>query len=232
MEIVNQGQVQIKEDFLPEYMLEKLDLYLKGKDISWHLAGTAPSSNPNGLDIFHSIYQGYFHDDNTVENMQYVYNPAPDDPSIKRDDYFLGWVSHIHQMIEKEFGFKVYDVKRIKFNRVHQNPDFEDHQYNPPHTDVTPNMDPNGVEYKTLLLYLDDSDGDTFFFDNPADLWEQDQMDLMEYFQNIPVLKRETPKKNKAAFFNCCQIHASTPPRKSSVRMVMNYIVVGKTLDK
>lgn len=231
MKLVNQGQVKVKEDFLPEYMLETLDSYLTSNTPNWKCSGTAPPPDPNGLDLFNNIFQGYFYDDNTVENFQYVYNPAPDVPTEKRDEYFLGWISHIHQMIEKQFNFKVYDVKRIKFNRVHQNPNFEDHQYNPPHTDVTPNMDPNEIEYKTLLLYLDDSDGDTFFFDNPADLWEQDQMDIMEYFEKIPILKRVSPKKNKAAFFNSCQIHASTPPRKSSVRMVMNYIVVGKTLD-
>ena len=60
---------------------------------------------------------------------------------------------------------------------------------------------------KTLLYYVNDSDGDTLFFDN-----------------DLNITKRVTPKKNRAILFDSNMLHAGANPIKNETRIVINII--------
>jgi len=66
-----------------------------------------------------------------------------------------------------------------------------------PHVD---NTNPHDV----LLYYINDADGDTFFFDN-----------------NGKIIHRETPERGKMVIFDGATFHSSSPPSKN-IRMTLN----------
>jgi hypothetical protein len=61
--------------------------------------------------------------------------------------------------------------------------------------------------HKTLLLYINDSDGDTIFYSD-------------KYCKNI--IFTNTPKKNSAIIFNGNIYHSSSHPIKNSIRIALN----------
>ena len=62
--------------------------------------------------------------------------------------------------------------------------------------------------HEVILYYVNESDGDTFFFDN-----------------NKNIIKRVTPKKGTAVFFDGNTFHASSNPSNNSrITLNLNYI--------
>jgi hypothetical protein len=70
---------------------------------------------------------------------------------------------------------------------------------NNPHTDEK-------VEHQTILYYLNNSDGNTYFYKKDKKTIE----------------KQVTPEQNKAVLFNGLTYHASSKPIKNIYRMVLN----------
>lgn len=93
-----------------------------------------------------------------------------------------------------------YKLLRIKCNLSTKIESFKSYEHNIPHTDF------NNYNTKTAIFYVNDSDGDTFFFDN-----------------NGVVIKRITPKKNRLVLFDCTQLHAGSHPSKNDKRICINY---------
>ena len=100
----------------------------------------------------------------------------------------------------KTFNFKKMDVMRSKVNLQIQVKDFKPHQHNTPHIDYT-----EDVPHYVLLYYLNESDGDTFFFN-----------------KDHSVMKRIAPEPNKLVFFNGSIEHASSHPSNHKYRIAMN----------
>ena len=63
-----------------------------------------------------------------------------------------------------------------------------------------------------FLYYANESDGDTFFFN--------ENFGAKEY----TVLKRSSPKKGKGVLFDNSIVHASSPPRLHERRMTLNFV--------
>ena len=113
----------------------------------------------------------------------------------------LGLVKPLIYLTEMHTGQKIIDIDRIKANlRVPSSiPDSIEEL----HQDM-----PNG-NYKTLLYYVNDSDGDTEFY---AD----DKKTLVESI---------TPKANSAVWFDSKTWHKSSPPITNKQRVVINFIL-------
>jgi len=92
-------------------------------------------------------------------------------------------------------------LKRAKINLQHQFTDNKPEYHNVPHYDL---QDRN---HFVCIYYVNDSDGDTLFFDNE---------------KNCNVIGRVSPKKGRLLFFNGNMLHASQHPLKSSERVVIN----------
>jgi len=92
-------------------------------------------------------------------------------------------------------------ILRAKINllpKVEHNKD----KYNTPHVDLEYRKD---IKYKSCIIYLNDSDGDTFIFNNKKE-----------------IIKRITPKKGDVLILEGNQIHASSHPIKTDYRLVLN----------
>jgi hypothetical protein len=107
-------------------------------------------------------------------------------------------------------GFEKTNIYRVKANCMFKQPDYPDGCHNTPHID---NEEPN---WKTLLYYVNDSDGDTLIFDKKF------QKDVKH--TELTIKYRSTPKKGTAILFDSDQFHCSTPPRTTERRTVINFI--------
>jgi len=68
---------------------------------------------------------------------------------------------------------------------------------------------------KNVLIYLDDSDGDTVFFE------EEKNSEDCTCKHAKTIIHRESPKKGKAIIFNGNVVHTSEPIKKSKSRIVV-----------
>ena len=94
-----------------------------------------------------------------------------------------------------------------KYVRVFIKSDMPDDKYNTPHIDVP------DANFKSLLYYVNDSDGDTFVFNETF----HDRKDLT-------IRKRVSPKKGRAVVIDSNTWHASSNPRNHANRIVLNLI--------
>jgi hypothetical protein len=87
-------------------------------------------------------------------------------------------------------------------------------EYDNPHTDLN-------ISHLVCLYYVNDSDGDTFLFDQRADQTPWDKLDM----NKLQVMKRISPKKGRVLLFDGRFYHASSRPSTGS-RCVINFDVV------
>ena len=103
-------------------------------------------------------------------------------------------------------------IVRMKVNALERK-DFPEYSYNAPHHDIVPSEKNN----YSFVYYLNDSDGDTFLFDQIA--YDDKPIDT------VTLLNRVSPKKNSLCIFQSNRIHASSNPRISPVRYVINCVI-------
>lgn len=91
------------------------------------------------------------------------------------------------------------DIKTLFRVRVGMHiPDVTWNSHHGPHVD-------DDHPHNVILYYVNDSDGDTYFFNNQR-----------------KVIKRVTPRKNRMVVFDGDILHASSYPIKSSIRITLN----------
>lgn len=105
---------------------------------------------------------------------------------------------------------KKLTVDRCKINVNFPHNQFADNQYYPPH------KDPANPGSYTAIYYVNDCDGDTLMFKEPTD---------HNFDGEYEVIRRVTPKKGKIVFFPSNIVHCGTPPKRSDVRCVINFIL-------
>ena len=175
----------------------------------------------------------------TSSNFPWYYGHTIDEPEIKDDDkaYLVingynpqQFVHHIiaesrhsseyynliNDIIGNYVGYHLktnVEVKRAKFNMLIRDTNISHHY---PHVDIGSN---DLGKIKTLLYYVSDSDGDTYFFNDVAPKTKT----------KLTVTDQVTPKKGTAVIFDSDIFHASSSPNVSSKRIVLN--IVFKILD-
>ncbi len=104
---------------------------------------------------------------------------------------------------------KKLTLERIKVNLGLGNLGFLDTEYHPPHKDT----DIEGAYVG--VYYVNDSDGDTVFFEEP---------DKNITTGEFKVIKRATPKKGRFVLFPATLLHAGRPPIRFTTRYLINFI--------
>ncbi len=123
-----------------------------------------------------------------------------------RRSQFFDVIFPFFYFLEEKTGIRLEAVERVKANMLLRSTEPDD-KYNTPHIDVP---DPG---YKSLLYYVKDSDGDTFFFN---ETWRDKKA--------LTLKQRVSPKKGKAVVFDSSTWHASSNPRQNQNRVVLNLI--------
>jgi hypothetical protein len=73
----------------------------------------------------------------------------------------------------------------------------------------TPHIDMDLIPHKVILFYLNESDGDTYFYD-----------------KEHKIIDSVTPKENRAVFFDGSLLHSSSKPVEFTKRIVLNINLV------
>lgn len=103
-------------------------------------------------------------------------------------------------------------VERCKVNMLWQKEAFPENHYNIPHQDSNEN-------HISMVYYINDSDGDTYLFNEIYDGQSPD---------SVSIQHRITPKKNRLIVFDSKRYHASSNPRNTNHRFVINFVIATK----
>ena len=137
------------------------------------------------LQFSHSFYRFMEGESRTILNSK-----------LKYLDITKDIVEAANKKLNENYGQK--NIIRSKANLQTQTTDTSINKLNPPHKDMD-------FPHQVMLYYVNDSDGDTFFFDNEGNL-----------------LNRISPKKGRLVFFNGDLYHAGSNPVRSKDRMIIN----------
>ena len=168
-----------------------------------------------------------------------IANDYPDDAAVYDDKYvhltpglthIVLFENNVQQLynffrpmiyfLEQKENIQVEKFLRIRIRRTLQAVGHTEEMYNLPHCDLI------GVEpFKTLVYYVEDSDGDTIFFDKY-------NIGANTSKQKLNVIGRNTPKKGNAVFFDGNQYHAGNNPIKYEKRTIINFDFIIKDNDK
>ncbi len=141
----------------------------------------------------HQTNNNPFNYSNTFEHIAFVHWFIL---NSKENSKYIGQFKYII----KKLPFKYEKILRAKVNLLPQIKHDED-QYNSPHIDLP---DRSGKEYKICIVYLNNSDGDTFLF------------------KDKKIIKRVKPKTGNALIMNGDIPHSSSHPIKNKYRIVLN----------
>ena len=134
---------------------------------------------------------------------QFVHGVVWENRPINFDTYSL--IKPLWLFFQNSTGIEIKDLIRVKINLLINKKELAD-QYNVPHTD---HEDPS---VKTLLYYVNDSDGDTVLFDQ---VWPEKHI-------NFTKLASISPKKGRMIYFDATRWHASSNPINTKARMIIN----------
>tara|TARA_Y100000004_G_scaffold195987_1_gene264594 strand:+ start:4961 stop:5536 length:576 start_codon:yes stop_codon:yes gene_type:complete len=110
-------------------------------------------------------------------------------------------VDELLNEIMKGLKLNKFEVFRLKANLQTQFIENKKEYFNTPHIDI------ENLKNKICLYYVNDSDGDTLFFDS---------------LENLGLLKKVEPKKGRIVIFDGDVFHAGQHPIKSAKRIVIN----------
>jgi hypothetical protein len=153
----------------------------------WHLAYRTDEPGGEDKDIVL---------DKIEESYQFVMAPEPWDPAYQK-------AVAIFEKAVRESGVLYSKILRLKFNILPRGIDST--KYHTPHVD-------QDRPHKVFLYYVNDSDGDTFFFN------ERFGQSVNEF----TVESQVTPKMGRAVFFDGDIYHASSSPTQSKMRCILN----------
>jgi hypothetical protein len=194
--------MKIIDNFIPKEYADNLYDIISYGNFDWYLHPATIHRRNSITDYTH----GVVYDGKTQDSPQFVH-PFYDEGKVHP---FFDLVEPFKLYME-DHGIYAKRLIRIKANMIMREPDFPLNHYNTPHTDV---RDENSDNVYSLLYYLNDSDGDTFIFNEFG----------LEVPDKLTVAERVTPKKGRAVFFKSTQYHTSSPPIESFKRMVINFV--------
>jgi hypothetical protein len=186
--------MKILDDLVPVTLIDNIEKTLLSHTFPWYL-------NENVVDKY--PFYSYIDDEKTNHPNQFTHQFF-NKSSIQSQYYHL--VTPIICLLEKQEEVDFTNrIIRIKANLLTRQ-NYEDDHYNSPH------VDSKEIPGESLLYYVNDSDGDTFIFN------ENKQTD------KLTINSRISPQRGRCLFFNSDYFHASSCPRKNETRVVINFL--------
>ena len=133
-----------------------------------------------------------------------------------------GTASNINQLfpnfktlIETKFNVRVKKLVRSRINLMFPIGEVTS-KYDTPHTDIYPFPTKETFNHKSVVYYVNDSDGDTILFNEIAY-----NGDPLINTNKKTLIQRVTPKQGRAVMFDSNRYHAGSFPSKN-IRIVLN----------
>jgi len=188
--------IEIFDDVFLEREKEIIEQFLTSNTFPWYVYGN------------YTVIDEHYHKlktENTREYFQfshYFYSKEHKEThGYKNSPYFYP----VEKLLKK---FSIDDILRAKANFQPKVESFKEDEHNTPHIDFP-------FPHKVLLYYVNESDGNTFFFD-----------------KNKNVTKRVEHKKGRCVLFDGSILHSGAHPSKTDKRITINIsYITNKTLN-
>jgi hypothetical protein len=116
-----------------------------------------------------------------------------------------------------QYKINVHNIIRLKVNMQTKAYENVENKHNIPHIDNHPK---DSKQIITSIYYINDSDGDTVFFNEKLKEGEtEDTIDL----SNLTIKQKVSPKKGRLCLFPSDIFHAGIHPQNNNFRSVINY---------
>ena len=188
--------MKIYDNALPEDKFKILQDAILTPDFPWYWGGTAYMSK---MDV--SIFGNTFAH-NALHQGKYLSNIAP-------------LVEEAAILLVESTGKKIKTLDRVRIAMTTATAESYQH---PPHIDMV-------IPHEVGILYLNDSDGDTYFYNERYDLSKgpDTYQQYMEIKDNLTLESKASPKANRFVTFDGMKWHNSSTPTKVARRVIINY---------
>ena len=209
-----QGKINVVDDIMSPTQIETFNQLLVN-EVNWFV----------DLDSGTSVMRDQFFKENGIKSIyeQFQFSAVERkksvgaielldfNPSLTHIVYFplMQWCLHENFMLKYEHIF------RCKINLQTKASEETRGKFNAPHCDLGTSSE---EKYLTALYYLNDSDGDTYFFNETLD-----EINDIKNLNNLSVLAKVSPKAGRLVIFPSNITHAGSHPIDSTHRVVINY---------
>jgi hypothetical protein len=198
--------IKIIDDALPQHAQDFTEKYCLSEYVEWRY-----------VHDISGVHSADIQDKNYVASAGFVHavysEHVPESPTKVMSRLWHEGL-YVEKMIDhlcNSFGVHYERVVRAKLNLTMPVPGYTKDSYCGPHTDFD---DPHLV----LLYYINDSDGDTIFFEKPDDPFKD----------QLKIAHRVTPKKGRCVLFDGSIYHTQAHPINTRVRLNLNVNIVEK----
>ena len=199
--------IEVIDNALPESIFKKLSNQAIHANFPWRLSNDI---EPSYLDT-QEENPGICKDNNSISSYQFehIFYNTTNETKI-RSPFFNLFNKAIFDFLEnKNMTGVLFKSKLNLLTNLHKIKDNK--LYNIPHVDLN-------IPHFSVLLYLNDSDGDTIFFNERNDGKET-------ITKSVSIKERISPKKNRMVLSNG-NFHTSTNPINTDYRIVYNAVVL------
>lgn len=157
------------------------------------------------------------------------YSPFQDSNTFDRGHFCSMITDHAGNVLDRVFyslalpifhkakdtlpDLQINNLRRMKVNLLLKQDVAPDYHYNIAHHDIAL----ENIKHYSMVYYLNDSDGDTHLFQEFTN--DDYPVKSLTPFASI------TPKKNRLVIFDSNRMHASSNPKNSAERFVINFVV-------
>ena len=190
--------IQIIDNFLPDsYYLDLRNLLFSPKFPWFYTSDLSYGKESN------NFLQRWQQHDKKIKDTYGFTHIARDQIDI--DSPYFEFFKPIAYFLEERLQEKINNVYRIRAVMTCKDPSFGEY-YNVPHVDIP-------IPHKTLIYYINDSDGDTVIF---KERW----FGKNDYTAKT-IAKTITPKANRAVIFEGIRYHTGSVPSNNN-RVLIN----------
>jgi hypothetical protein len=183
--------IQVIENFAPATFADSLENLCK-TEMPWYWSENTSGANRS------------LNSDNSESNFQFGFNHIAMFDTGYKSEFFDKIIPLVYFMEEKT-GIAVKELYRI---RLALNPWTAVETKHHPHVD-------DHRPHKVLLYYVNDSDGDTFMYNEMFEIGKPKP-------ENFTIRERISPQKNKAVVFDGHIFHSSSKPNNHASRFIVN----------
>lgn len=199
--------IKIIDNFLPQRYIDEIERICYSQDMTWTYCSDTIYTTP---------------DKNNIWDKQLSHVLFLDGKSTSEHYKFF---MPILFLLEKELGFQIKQLLRLKINLTTTIPDSN--------LLFLPHIDSGDIEpYLAAILYINDSDGDTVIYENSIsdrsilgdDRQYQEYLENRKKTEKFVVKERIEFKRNRIAIFDGSHLHEAKWPTKHKDRIVLNIV--------
>ena len=195
---------KIIDDIIPPSYQNHINNLINAKEFPWYF-GQSINYNPNKLK----------YEDPNITDAPGFGHLILDPETGQQNSPMYPHILPVLFFLEQNTGIVVDQVKRIRVRRTIPVTGHTLEKYTPAHVDLS-----QSEEYKSLVYYVEDSDGDTVLFDTE---YNEENGDTVIFTDTKKQIVRVPPKKGRGFFFKGKVFHSGNCPVNYKQRTIINF---------